>query len=419
MKAWRGVAVGLWFAAWAACAQDDEGSGDDGSNQGSNNAQTHNADNNAQDNNADNNTGNNANNSDPNNSDLNNSNPNNSDPNNSDPNNSDPNNLNNTNNADNNVNNSNNSSLPSCEAGTILILEPRAGERVGAGDDTDADEPGVQVVVRLATSAPTDTFLTLENRTTDQSVGAVVEGPEVLVRGVTLAEGDNRLVGFADTPTCFAESSEVLVVLEGGPTRCEEDDQCGVGLRCEGGECARCEAACERDEQCGGGASCERGCCEGGAAPGYRFLLLEDRTPRVSGESPGADVDAIRVTTGGVERFATVVEDSYLAGDNNRFNDPSELLGPSDSGCQVQNFASLGGAELGGYAVLGFSTAQEEVVIEAGDRVKVYEVGQTLCGQFDDDPYAVSVSASTDLGSFVLIGESAAGTNQFVVPALP
>jgi hypothetical protein len=31
----------------------------------------------------------------------------------------------------------------------------------------------------------------------------------------------------------------------------------------------------------------------------------------------------------------------------------------------------------------------------------------------------VSVSASTDLGSFVLIGESAAGTNQFVVPALP
>jgi hypothetical protein len=51
--------------------------------------------------------------------------------------------------------------------------------------------------------------------------------------------------------------------------------------------------------------------------------------------------------------------------------------------------------------VVGFGNE----AIENGDTIKVYEVGATLCGRFDDDPFRVSVGVSTDLGTFVEQGE--------------
>ena len=146
----------------------------------------------------------------------------------------------------------------------------------------------------------------------------------------------------------------------------------------------------------------------------HRFVMIEDLTNPASGDSPGADIDAVSVLKSGEEFFATQVEDASVDSPTNRFNDPSELLGPSDSGCMVQNFTSLGGRQFGGFAIVSFDGGGQEVAIENGDVVKVYEVGNLLCGRFDDDPYQVSVSISTDQGTFVELGDG--GSNRNLIP---
>jgi hypothetical protein len=148
---------------------------------------------------------------------------------------------------------------------------------------------------------------------------------------------------------------------------------------------------------------------------------VEDQTPRVSGRSPGADVDAIglRKSNGG-ELFASSVEDSRIGNPgSNEFADVSALLGPPDSNCEVRNFTALGGQAEGGYVIVSFGDGDADAVIEDGDTLRVYEVGATLCGRYDDDPYRVSVSVSTALGDFIELGDGGNGSNDVPVRGLP
>ena len=78
----------------------------------------------------------------------------------------------------------------------------------------------------------------------------------------------------------------------------------------------------------------------------YAFVLVEDLSTDMSGESPGADIDAISVTISGAETFASGITDFGLGGGSNL--DPNQALGAPDSGCMATNFVSLGGT--GGYA---------------------------------------------------------------------
>lgn len=153
-----------------------------------------------------------------------------------------------------------------------------------------------------------------------------------------------------------------------------------------------------------------------------RFVLIEDMTPLTAGDAPGVDLDAVSILKagGGGEKFATAIEDAQIGGSMNEFKDVSQALGEPDSACKKQNFVSLGGKENGGFVVLSFASENEDVVLENGDSVRVYELGQTFCNNstYDDDPYSVSISVSTNLGTFVEIGEGGVGKNTVLVSGL-
>lgn len=308
-----------------------------------------------------------------------------------------------------------NNDQPPCAEGALFFLAPAGGEDLAIGDDSDPVEPGVQITAMLATTLSVDTLVTVENLSNGTSVGALISGGETTVSGITLANGDNVLRAIALTDDCLARSPEITVNLQ-GPMACGVDGDCPDGQLCiEEGLCEACDAQCASEADCGGRA-CIQGCfCEPGA---HRFVMIEDLTNPVAGDSPGADLDAVSIIKGGDEFFAQSVEDASVDTPGNLFDDPSDILGAPDAGCQVQNFVSLGGSANGGYIIVSMGDGQRDVSIDNGDSVKVYEIGAFLCNRFDDDPYQVSVSVSTDLGSFVEIGEGGAGGNVIPVTGL-
>jgi hypothetical protein len=152
----------------------------------------------------------------------------------------------------------------------------------------------------------------------------------------------------------------------------------------------------------------------------YRYLLIEDLTNPVAGDAPGADIDAVGLIKADREFYAASVEAFKAGGERNNHADINELLGPPDSECEKKNFVSLGGQAFGGYAMLSFGTTEEDVTIENGDSINVYEIGTTMCPgtRFDNDPYRVSVSVSDDLGAFIEMGTGGDGKNIIPVTGL-
>lgn len=151
----------------------------------------------------------------------------------------------------------------------------------------------------------------------------------------------------------------------------------------------------------------------------WRFVLIEDLSDSGSGEYPGIDVDAIEVVTElGLSYAATTIEDFNLGGGIAR--DVSQVLGEPDSDCDPSSgaFLSLGGRAAGGYVMVGFSTPTRDATFRAGSTITVHELGATMCGQFDDDPFSIAVSVSTDRASFTQLG-TATGTTTIPVPANP
>lgn len=160
---------------------------------------------------------------------------------------------------------------------------------------------------------------------------------------------------------------------------------------------------------------------EGNQKPSLRFVMIEDMTARVAGNAPGADLDAVGLLkANGGERFATAVEDFELGLAGNEYGNVNEILGSPDANCQKQGFVSLGGQSAGSYVIVSFGTDTEDVIIENGDSIRVYELGSTLCPNagYDDDPYRVAVSVSTDLGSFIEVGTGGEGRNTLPIRGL-
>jgi hypothetical protein len=303
---------------------------------------------------------------------------------------------------------------PPCDEGTISIESPLSGQSFSTADDERPNEEGVQTQVNLVTSLPLGSLVTVENLTNGTSVGAITEADSVNVGGVMLSEGTNELRAISLVEGCLVTSQEVSVTLE-GPITCGDDGDCPDGLLCEEGACQACDSECTSEADCGGRA-CIQGCfCEPGQ---HRFIMVEDLTNPVAGDSPGADIDAISVIKGADEFFAQRVEDASVSTSTNRFDDPNEVLGPPDADCQVQNFVSLGGSANGGYVIVSMGQGQQEVAVENGDTIKVYEIGSFLCDRFDDDPYQVSVSVTTDQGDFVELGQGGANNNLIPVSGL-
>lgn len=281
----------------------------------------------------------------------------------------------------------NNDDMADCAPDALRITAPAQGSSLTPSSDEDPQARGVQVSVTLTANVAEGTLVTLENQTTQESVGARSGSGALVFEGVNLVEGVNALQASALVEGCLASSPLLEVTLNSGD---DPDDNNTPDPDPDPGEA-------------------------------FRFVLVEDTTPTVSGRSPGADLDAISVLRGGDEFFAVTVEDSRVDHPDNEFNDVTALLGPSDADCEVQNFTSLGGQRFGGYVIVSFEGSGDDdtLTLRDGDSIKVYEIGAFLCGRFDDDPYRVAVSVSTELGTFIEVGSGGAGGNVIPVSGLP
>lgn len=190
------------------------------------------------------------------------------------------------------------------------------------------------------------------------------------------------------------------------------DDESGAACTDPTAEGCTCVDTAEGDTT-GGTTGGDTGGTTGGTTAGpteYGFVLVEDLSTDMTGESPGADIDAISVTISGTETFATGIADFNLGGGSNL--DPTAATGAPDSSCTATGFVALGGT--GGYLVAEFGTS-----FKSGDSVTVYELGPTTCpnqAQWIDEDYRVSVSVSSNLADFTEIGQGGTGLNTIVVP---
>jgi hypothetical protein len=178
-------------------------------------------------------------------------------------------------------------------------------------------------------------------------------------------------------------------------------------------ECLDCEATPEHPS-CPD-PECEEEPCEESA---YRFVLIEDLTRQVSGEYPGADIDAIGLIRADEETFATAVESANISAEGNSASIAQGLLGAPDFDCadgadiDPMAFTSLGGKEAGGYAIVSFGTLEEDWTIRNGDTLKVYEVGKACNTRYDDDDFQLSISTGNDLNTFTEQGRLGMGSGQ-------
>ena len=138
--------------------------------------------------------------------------------------------------------------------------------------------------------------------------------------------------------------------------------------------------------------------------------------PSTGRGAPGADIDAVELRgPNGPKNYATYVVDSeILLGDqnDNDMMDPDEALFAPDNNCEVdEKFVSLGG--IGGFIVVEFGDS----IIEVGDQIIVYEVGQA-CG-YDNDPLYLSVSVTSERsGTWEAIGMADGGEAVFNIEHL-
>ena len=206
---------------------------------------------------------------------------------------------------------------------------------------------------------------------------------------------------------------DFFALVECGETSgCVEDyqcllDECGQELGpCLGTGCGD-NICAEGDEE-----TCPQDCQP---SVRYRFAMIEDRS-QLGGPFPGADIDAVGLIQGDREHFVAAIEDAEVAVDDNEAADPTQLVGPSDAGCDADRGAhvSLGGQ--GNWISVSWGTRDEDVIIRNGNVIRVYELGELLCNAFDNDPYAVSVSS--DLDTWIEIGEGGVQSNDIVVSGL-
>lgn len=184
---------------------------------------------------------------------------------------------------------------------------------------------------------------------------------------------------------------------DGDVALCTSDDDCEAAF-CNGdGECVDEAFTCACDDECGAQRLCgDDDACFSTPVP-YRYAQVEDTSPNPSGDTPGADIDAVCLIKGdtGEEICATQVEFAEVDCESNTACDPEDAIGAPDI-IDKESGVCFGGGDPtpegfvalnGGRIIVGFGDA----VIENGDNIYVYEIGATECGLFDDDPFEVAV----------------------------
>ena len=189
--------------------------------------------------------------------------------------------------------------------------------------------------------------------------------------------------------------------------------------------------------------------------PVYTFIRVDDLSTDVTGEDPGADIDAINLIKAADSRrvFANSVS-SYSAATTVRSGDANEALGapdgfptfatdgstatcqlykdltacqaaPDDATACAPTFVSMGGT--GGYVIVSIPDGE---MIEEGDTVQVFEMGNCefeskdnpgTTGNAAAEPVKIQVSIAGDVdGSWVVVSDTGEGPLiAGTVPALP
>ena len=228
---------------------------------------------------------------------------------------------------------------------------------------------------------------------------------------------------------------------------CSTDADCAEGETCqiaEGSADANvCVAAEGSGSGSGSGATCTTDAslcsatqqCDNGACVTivYQHVAIVSRAVENTsnhGNTPGPDIDAVAIKSGGVASFAASVA-KVISG---RASDPegnvnavsSAITGPNDAMTDTTG-GTCNLAEGAGFLSLGYGDAPQGIVvlampnaIKAGDSVAVYEVGSGFCSNVSvvrEDSFEVyvgplnaNVAAITDLTTLIGQGFKLAGS---------
>ena len=220
--------------------------------------------------------------------------------------------------------------------------------------------------------------------------------------------------GFGDTGTADTGATDTGVQDTGSTDTGVQDTGEGIGSG-EGFGCTNDPSICTADQQCDNGACVDIV---------YQHVAIVSRAvenPSNHGNTPGPDLDAVAVKSGGVSSFAASVA-KVISG---RTSDPEGNVNDVSSAITGANDAmtdTTGGTcdltEGQGFFSLGYGDAPQGIVvlampnaIQPGDSVAVYEVGNGFCSNVStvrDDSFEVYVgplnanlAAITDLSSLI------------------
>ena len=229
------------------------------------------------------------------------------------------------------------------------------------------------------------------------------------------------------------------------PEPCADGATCSDGFACDD-TAMTCFDSCEAgDDHCAEGFSCDAGACVATAMT-YPYVALISETTNADDindtNTPGPDIDAIELTSGGTSVFATTIEASAqgAGGDADSRNANgviATITGPNDAipdgggDCNLaeddaSQFWSMG--DTTGFAVVSFGQDLLD-----GDTVTVWELDNVICNFSTErtDAYGAYVGSSaaelseattaTDIGgdAWLALGSSAAGGMETFTFAMP
>lgn len=247
---------------------------------------------------------------------------------------------------------------------------------------------------------------------TDETVSCTVATQAADCAGYVCVVADGEATGVCSATTCAPGFQLADDALTGGQTCVAITTTCAQ-LDCAPFACNaatnQCFTTCTDGEQCDDAAQCDdvadpAVCVEVTPDP-YMYVAVVSRasgTAALDNQNPGPDLDAISVSAGGVETFATVVESSAQGAAGNRENTrplsthanavlakDTVVGGVCDLDAQP-GYVAIGGE--GGFIVVAFGRE-----VATGDTITVYEVDSNYCSEATAErPDAYEVYITTD-----------------------
>ena len=291
-------------------------------------------------------------------------------------------------------------------------MMPRVASRFKRAERLRFDPSTARRYVRLVAQTPIQA--TMRTSTVPTFTPSRLALPAAACAFLALAPGCDLV------ETCDPELDPNCTVIDGGEFAPDGGTDAGTDTPVTGG----CGTLGEGQARCTGAASmeicqsgtlnavtCTNACRANACVDAVRYVRIVDVTGAITGQHPGADIDAVALQSGGQTIYATQITDSQIPpGVSNRATDVTEILGPPDVGpnqCDLTDGAEHWISLAGGEIVVTFDRP-----IQSGDRITVYE-----CAGAAQDSFDVTIGVSDRLeGDWTVLLEEASGTVTVNVP---